>query len=89
MSAGGQHRMGDVVRADAPIDHLCGATSTRFPRDEIWVQYFRNIIFSFARNWGAYGRWVMLPLFCCAAFVKNPHCFLKAIRSVNLCYNKR
>ena len=63
-----------------PIDHLCGATSTRFDRDEIWIQYFRNIIFSFARNWGRWGRFVMLPLFCCAAFDKSPRNLVKASR---------
>lgn len=63
-----------------PIDHLCGATSTRFDQSEIWTQYFRNIIFSFSRNWGWSGRFVKLPLFCCAAFVKSPGCLLRALR---------
>lgn len=62
-----------------PIDHLCGATSTRFDRDEIWIQYFRNIIFSFARNWGRWGRFVMLPLFCCAAFDKSPRNLVQGV----------
>lgn len=62
-----------------PIDHLCGTTSGRFARDEIWVQYFRNIIYSFARNWGLWGRYGMLPLFCCAAFLKSPRNLLRAL----------
>lgn len=62
-----------------PIDHLCGATSMKFSRDEIWIQYFRNIIFSFGRNWGLSGKLVELPLFCCAAFMKCPQYLLRAI----------
>ena len=62
-----------------PVDHLCGATSSRLKRDEVWVQYFRNIIFSFSRNWGISGKFLKLPLFCCAAFVRSPLCLLKAM----------
>lgn len=63
-----------------PVDHLCGATSGRFARDEIWVQYFRNILYSFARNWGWWGRLVMLPLFTCAAFLKSPRNLISALK---------
>lgn len=63
-----------------PVDHLCGATSTRFDRDAIWTQYFRNILYSFARNWGWWGRFVMLPAFACAAFLCSPRCLLRALR---------
>lgn len=62
-----------------PVDHLCGATSTRFDRAAIWTQYFRNILYSFARNWGWWGRLVMLPAFTCAAFVRSPRCLLRAV----------
>ncbi len=63
-----------------PIDHLCGATSMRFDRDAIWVQYFRNILYSFARNWGWWGRLVMWPVFVCAAFVKSPRNLIRALK---------
>ena len=63
-----------------PIDHLCGATSARFDRDAIWAQYFRNILYSFARNWGWWGRLVMLPAFVCAAFVRSPRNLVRAVR---------
>ena len=63
-----------------PIDHLCGATSARFDRDAIWAQYFRNILYSFARNWGWWGRLVMLPAFACAAFVRSPRNLVRAVR---------
>lgn len=62
-----------------PIDHLCGATSSRFARDEIWIQYFRNIIYSFARNWGLAGKFVKLPLFCLAAFARSPVNLVRAL----------
>ena len=65
-----------------PIDHLCGATSTQFDRDAIWTQYFRNILYSFARNWGWWGRLVMLPAFCIAAFVKSPRNLVRAMRGI-------
>lgn len=63
-----------------PIDHLCGATSTRFDRDEIWAQYFRNILYSFARNWGWWGRLVMWPSFASAAFAKSPRNLIRALK---------
>ena len=63
-----------------PIDHLCGATSSKFKRDEVWTQYFRNIFYSFARNWGWWGKFVMLPAFACAAALKSPKNFIKAIK---------
>lgn len=62
-----------------PVDHLCGATSARFDRDAVWTQYFRNILYSFARNWGWWGRLVMLPMFACAAFIRSPRCLLRAV----------
>ena len=64
-----------------PIDHLCGATSGRFDRDEIWTRYFRNIVYSFAHNWGVCGKFVKLPCFCLAAFAKSPKNLLRALRS--------
>lgn len=64
-----------------PVDHLCGATSTRFDRAAIWTQYFRNIRYSFSRSWGWWGRLVMLPAFTCAAFVRSPRCLLRAIKT--------
>lgn len=55
-----------------PIDHLCGATSCRFDIKLIWRRYFRNIIYSFWRNFGFFGRVFTVPCFVCAAFVRSP-----------------
>ena len=62
-----------------PIDHLCGATSSKFARDEVWRQYFRNILYSFARNWGWWGRLVMCPSFAFAAFCRSPRNLIAAL----------
>ena len=69
-----------------PIDHLCGATSGKFPRDEIWTQYFRNIMVSFWHNWGWFGRCFTLPCFVIAAFCRAPRPLLSALR---LCWLRR
>ena len=63
-----------------PVDHVCGATSGRFSTDEIWAQYFRNIIYSFSRNWGLYGKVMLLPAFCCAALIRSPRNLFCAFR---------
>jgi len=55
-----------------PIDHLCGATSSRFDTKLVWRRYFRNILYSFWRNFGLFGRFFTLPSFACAAFVRSP-----------------
>lgn len=65
-----------------PIDHLCGATSGRLNRDDVWSQYFRNIIYSFARNWGLFGKFLKLPAFCCAAFIKSPKNLINALLAI-------
>ena len=65
-----------------PIDHLCGATSSKFARDDVWRQYFRNILYSFARNWGFWGRFVMLPSFAFAAFCLSPRNLISAVGSL-------
>ena len=62
-----------------PIDHLCGATSSRFDGKLIWRRYFRNIIYSFWRNYGFFGRFFTLPCFACAAFIRSPRALCGAI----------
>lgn len=64
-----------------PIDHLVGKTSSRFKSEEIWAQYFRNILFSFNRNFGFFGHVFTIPIFIVAAFVKSPRALLRALRS--------
>jgi len=66
-----------------PIDHLCGATSGKFPRDEIWTQYFRNIMVSFWRNYGLFGRCFTLPCFMVAAFCRAPRALVAALRKLS------
>lgn len=66
-----------------PIDHLCGATSGKFPREEIWAQYFRNIIVSFWRNYGLFGRCFTLPCFMVAAFCRAPRALVAALRKLS------
>ena len=55
-----------------PIDHIGGATSGRFDSRMIWRRYFRNIMYSFWRNFGFFGRFFTLPCFVFAAFVRSP-----------------
>lgn len=55
-----------------PIDHLCGATSRLFDDHLVWRRYFRNIIYSFWKNFGFWGRAFTLPCFVCAAFIRSP-----------------
>lgn len=62
-----------------PVRHLCGATSSRFPRSEVWAQYFSNIFYSFWHNFGWSGRLFTLPVFAVAAFVRSPRAFFGAI----------
>lgn len=62
-----------------PIDHLCGATSTRFDSRKVWRRYFRNILYSFWRNFGLFGRLFTLPCFACAAFVRSPSALCGAV----------
>ena len=66
-----------------PIDHLCGKTSAKFPSDEIWQQYIRNILFSFAKNFGFWGRVFTLPAFSIIAFMYKPRVFWKALRGLS------
>ena len=49
-------------------------------RDAIWAPYFRNIRYSFARNWGWWWRLVMWPAFACAAFIKGPRNLIRALK---------
>lgn len=63
-----------------PIKHLCGATSTRFPRRDIWTQYIANTLYSFHRNYGFWGHVFTLPCFACAAMIKAPRAFFGALR---------
>ena len=62
-----------------PIDHLCGATSSRFDDREIWRRYFRNILYSFWKNFGLFGRIFTLPCFAAAAFIRSPRAFCGAL----------
>lgn len=62
-----------------PVEHLCGATSSRFPRREILAQYFANILFSFWHNFGWGGRLFTLPAFALAAAVRAPVAFCLAL----------
>lgn len=62
-----------------PIDHLCGATSCRFDNSEIWRRYFRNILFSFWKNFGFVGRFFTLPCFTCAALIRSPRALCGAL----------
>lgn len=62
-----------------PIDHLCGATSSRFDNKMVWRRYFRNILYSFWRNLGLLGRLFTLPCFACAAFIRSPSALCGAV----------
>ena len=62
-----------------PIDHLCGATSCRFDNKFVWRRYFRNILYSFWRNFGLFGRFFTLPCFVCAAFIRSPSALCGAV----------
>lgn len=62
-----------------PIDHLCGATSGRFNPKLIWRRYFRNILFSFWKNFHFWGRAFTIPCFICAAFCRSPSAICGAI----------
>lgn len=62
-----------------PIDHLCGATSSRFDNAEIWRRYFRNILYSFWKNFGFFGRFFTLPCFAAAAFIRSPRALCGAV----------
>ena len=62
-----------------PIDHICGATSCRFDNKLVWRRYFRNILYSFWKNFGAFGRFFTLPCFACAAFVRSPSALCGAV----------
>ena len=62
-----------------PIDHLCGVTSSRFDTKIVWRRYFRNILYSFWRNFGLFGKFFTLPCFACAAFVRSPSALYGAV----------
>lgn len=62
-----------------PIDHLCGQTVGKFRNEDVWAQYFRNIIFSFWTNFGFFGRVFTLPCFLCAAMVRSPKATIRAL----------
>jgi hypothetical protein len=54
-------------------------TSGRIDNNTIWRRYFRNILYSFWRNFGFFGRVFTLPCFACAAFVRSPRALCGAI----------
>ena len=62
-----------------PIDHICGATSSRFDNKMVWRRYFRNILYSFWMNFGLCGRFFTLPCFVCAAFIRSPSALCGAV----------
>ena len=62
-----------------PIDHLCGQTTAKLNGDEVWVQYFRNIFYSFWKNFGFFGRFFTLPCFAFAVLIRFPRHFFKAL----------
>ena len=62
-----------------PIDHLCGVTSSRFDTKIVWRRYFRNILYSFWRNFGLFGKFFTLPCFACAAFIRSPSALCGAV----------
>lgn len=57
----------------------CGATSCRFDSKFVWRRYFRNILYSFWRNFGFFGRFFTLPCFAFAAFVRSPSALCGAL----------
>ena len=62
-----------------PIDHLCGQTAAKLNGDDIWAQYFRNILYSFHRNFGFWGHVFTIPCFFCAALVRCPRALRRAL----------
>lgn len=48
-----------------PIEHLCGATSSRFQRVEIMRQFMRNTAFSLLCSLSFWGRVRIIPLYFC------------------------
>ena len=64
-----------------PSDHLCGQTAGKFKHEDIWAQYFRNILVSYHRNFGFWGHVFTIPCFICAAFIRAPKALLAALRS--------
>lgn len=64
-----------------PIDHLGGQTSGKFNHEEIVTQYFRNILYSFHRNFGFWGHVFTIPCFVCAAFLYNRKALFKALQT--------
>ena len=62
-----------------PIDHLGGRTTAKLNGDEVWVQYFRNIFYSFWKNFGFFGRCFTLPCFAFAVLIRFPRHFFKAL----------
>ena len=63
-----------------PIDHLGGQTVGKIPSQEVWSQYFANIIYSFRKNFGFWGHIFTLPCFIIAAFLHSPKNLIKALR---------
>ena len=65
-----------------PIDHLCGQTAGKFKHEDIWAQYFRNILVSYHRNFGFWGHVFTIPCFICAALIRAPKALFKALQSL-------
>lgn len=65
-----------------PIDHLCGQSSSRLRRDDVWVQYIANILYSFCRNFGFWRKMTTMTVFSVGVALTHPVLFAKAL-SIN------
>jgi len=63
-----------------PIDHLGGQTVRRFRGEDVWARYFRNILWSFHRNFGFFGHVFTIPCFVVAAAWVSPRALRKALK---------
>ena len=66
-----------------PIDHFGGRTASRFPAEEIFAQYFRNIFYSFHRNFGFWGHVFTIPCFFFAALIRSPRALFRAMAALS------
>lgn len=72
-----------------PIDHLGGMTSNRFRNEDIWSRYFRNILWSFHRNYGFFGHVFTIPCFVLAAAWVSPRALYRALQLLQAPYSPR
>ena len=62
-----------------PIEHLCGATSSRMKKSDVWIQYIANILFSFKKNFGVGRRLITMSLFLVIVLFRFPVFTVKAL----------